>query len=184
MQIHGVSEQKPAKPLILINDKRYGVNGQEDRRMLLDIEPLIGNLSELYPAAEVKAVRFRDMEIPEQIRWIARAKVFITTQGSSAFLLVFLPAGATCIVVGSPSGNSTTWTSFYELDRWFPLTYVQFQRYEVDVNSIAEYEVKTVPGHWQPDNPAEARDWWLYNANVRLRLERLKVLLEPALQAK
>lgn len=151
--------------------------------MLLDIEPLVGNLSVLYPGADVKAVRFRDLNMKEQIQWAARAKVFITTQGSSSFGLVFLPEGATCVYVGSPLGNSTTWKSFYELDRWFPLTYVQFQRYEVAASDTADYEVKPMLHHWQPVNPAEAKEWWLYNANVRLQLGRLKAMLEPVLQA-
>jgi hypothetical protein len=183
LQVQGITEERPAKPLILLNDKRFGADNKVDRRMIIDIDGLVSNLSALYPAAEVKAVRFRDLTVTEQIRWTTRAKVFITTQGSSSFLMVFLPAGATCVMVGSPAGNSTKWVSFYELDRWFPLTYVQFERYQVLVNSTAEYDAKVLPGHWQPGDPAEAHDWWLYNAAVRLRLDRLAEMLNPVLHA-
>ncbi|WIA34965.1 hypothetical protein OEZ86_013246 [Tetradesmus obliquus] len=183
LQMHGIQQEHPPKPLIVLNDKRFGASNQTDRRMLLDIEPLVSNLSALYPQAEVRAVRFRDLNMTEQLRLVAHATVFITTQGSSAFRLVFLPEGATCVYVGSPkSADATKWVPFYELDRWFPLSYVQFQRYEVALNSTAEYDASPMPGHWAPGDPAEAREWWLYNAHVRLQLDRLKVMLDPALQ--
>jgi capsular polysaccharide biosynthesis protein len=151
--------------------------------MILDVEGLVANLSRLYPAAEVMAVRFRDLNMTEQVRWLSKAKVFITTQGSSGFRLVFLPAGATCIFIGSPSGNSTKWTPFHELNRWFPLADVQLVRYHIDGNSTADYEVKVMPGHWQPADPDQARDWWLHNANVRLRMDRLKTMLDTVFSA-
>uniref|UniRef100_A0A383WL63 Glycosyltransferase 61 catalytic domain-containing protein n=1 Tax=Tetradesmus obliquus TaxID=3088 RepID=A0A383WL63_TETOB len=184
MQIQGIQEeQQPSRQLILINDKRFGASNETDRRMLLDIEPLVEKLSALYPGFEVRAVRFRDLTWTEQLRWMSRAKVFVTTQGSSAFRFVFLPPGATCVVVGSPASNNTTYFKpFHELDRWFSLSYVQFLRYGMSVDSTAEYEVQRVPGHWQPDDAVEAHDWWMYNANVRVQAERLQAMLDPVLR--
>lgn len=113
---------------------------------------------------------------------MSQTSVFITTQGSSAFRWVWLPEGATCIVVGAPEGpEKTVWKSFHELDRWFPLSYVSFHRYHVDIDRTDDYVVHVVPGHWQPPDPAGARLWWLYNADVRVRMERLQAILSPIL---
>lgn len=122
LQVAGVLESPSvappqAKPLILLNDKRYGNTAKADRRMIMDIDRVAADLQELYPNAEVRAVRFRDLSWPDQLRLLSRASVFVTTQGSSAFRLVFLPKGATCIMVGSPDPKITEWKSFHELDR-------------------------------------------------------------------
>lgn len=105
------------KPLVLLNDKRFGPRSKADRRMIMDIDKVAADLQALYPNVEVRAVRFRDMSWPDQLQLLSRARVFVTTQGSSAFRLVFLPKGATCIVVGSPDPKGTEWKSFHELDR-------------------------------------------------------------------
>jgi hypothetical protein len=148
--------------------------------MMMDIEALAQNLTAQYPAG-VQAVRFRDMEWREQLRVLSQTKVFITTQGSSAFRLVFLPPGATCIMIGAPEPHNTSWKSFHELDRWFPLTYVQFLRYEIPMSAVDEYEVKVWPGWWQPVDAEGQKNWWLYNADVRLKKERLYPILESVL---
>lgn len=175
-----------SRPLILFNDKRYhtGIPKrlQSDRRMILDLDELVANLTIKYSKAEVVAVRFRDLPWPDQLRVISQARVFITTQGSSAFRWLWLPPGATCIVIGAPEGpQRTEWQSFHELDRWFPLSYVSFQRYTVDINKTDEYVVNVVPGHWQPNNPEAARHWWLYNADVRLRMQKIEPMLDHAM---
>jgi len=77
------------KPLILLNDKRFGLHSERDRRMILNIDEVAANLTAMYPDAEVKVIRFRDLALAQQIKWLARAKVFITTQASSSFGLVF-----------------------------------------------------------------------------------------------
>ncbi|WIA23517.1 hypothetical protein OEZ85_000254 [Tetradesmus obliquus] len=93
MQLHGVSEATPAaagtRPLVVLNDKRHGPTGQENRRMILDIDSVAANLSAAYPGCEVRAVRLRDLSWLKQLRLLSRTSVFITTQGSSAFRLVF-----------------------------------------------------------------------------------------------
>lgn len=151
--------------------------------MILNIDEVAANLTAMYPTAEVKVIRFRDLPLAEQIKWLARAKVLITTQASSSFGLVFLPKGATCIMVGAPQADKQTmWKSFYELDHWFPLTYVDIKRYEVPFSSKNdEYEVKVLPGWWQPKDRREAKNWWLYNANIKIRVDRLKDMLDVAL---
>jgi hypothetical protein len=131
----------------------------------------------------VRAVRLRDLPWPDVLRLLSRTAVFITTQGSSAFRLVFLPPGSTAVVVGGPDTRSSTWKNFHELDRWFPLSYVQFSRYEVHTQNEEEYEVKVVPGMWQPHciAPLSRRAWWLYNADVRIDRQRLQGLLNDVL---
>jgi hypothetical protein len=153
--------------------------------MILNIDEVAANLTAtMYPDVEVKVIRFRDLALAQQIKWLARARVLITTQASSSFGLVFLPPGVTCIMVGAPqASNKTMWKSFYELDHWFPLTYVNIKRYEIPFKSSAgEYEVKVLPDWWQPKDRREAKNWWLYNANVRLRVDCLKHILDPILQ--
>lgn len=169
------------QPLVLLNDKRSGPGGTPDRRMVKDVEALASNLSMLYPSANFTAVRFRDMPWAEQLHLLSRAKIFITTQGSSAFRLVFLPRGAVCVMVGAPEGNQTEWVSFHELDRWFPLSYIQFVRYTISIHNITEYTVQIMPGHWQPTDQKGRDNWWLYNADVRLDVQRLKMILDPIL---
>ncbi|WIA23251.1 hypothetical protein OEZ85_000022 [Tetradesmus obliquus] len=61
LKMHGIREEPPDKPLIVLNDKRFGASNKTDRRMLLDLEPLVSNLSVMYPQDEVTAVRFRDL---------------------------------------------------------------------------------------------------------------------------
>jgi hypothetical protein len=129
----------------------------------------------------VRAVRLRDLSWPDKLRLLSRTSVFITTQGSSAFRLVFLPRGSTTVVVGSPETGSPEWVNFHELDRWFPLSYVQFSRYEVNTQNKHEYEVEVVPGWWQPDNRRARRAWWRYNAHVRIDIWRLRGLLDSIL---
>jgi hypothetical protein len=132
---------------------------------------------------QVRAVRLRDLSWPEKLRLLSRTSVFITTQGSSAFRLVFLPRGSTAVIVGGPETASPEWVNFHELDRWFPLSYVQFSRYEVHTQNKDEYEVQVVPGWWQPEwyKPLARRAWWLYNANVRIDIQRLRGVLDSIL---
>eukprot|EP00775_Hariotina_reticulata_P004788 gene4788-5038_t len=121
------------RPLILLNDKRFGPQSEGDRRMILNIDEVAANLTALYPAAE--------------------------------------------------ADQQTMWKSFYELDHWFPLTYVDIKRYEIPFSSRSdEYEVKVLPGWWQPKDRREAKNWWLYNADVKIRVDRLKGMLNVALR--
>eukprot|EP00878_Enallax_costatus_P045570 GHUV01054984.1.p1 GENE.GHUV01054984.1~~GHUV01054984.1.p1 ORF type:complete len:485 (+),score=44.64 GHUV01054984.1:527-1981(+) len=189
MQVAGVVQDKPnSRPLILLNDKRYrDAPGssvlQDDRRMILDIEQLANDIRQAYPHTDVIPVRFRELAWPDQLRLLSTSTVFITTQGSSAFRLVFLPLGSSCIMVGSPElPGEQEWQSFHELDRWFPLNYVRLERYPIPYsNTSDEFVVWRKPGHWEPGGQEAARRWWLYNAHVRLHLARLKPMLDRAL---
>lgn len=186
-QVAGVlQEESGSRPLILLNDKRYYEPGkpelQDDRRMILHIEMLADEIRTAYPMADVISARFRDLEWPDQLRLLSAATVFITTQGSSAFRLVFLPADSTCIMVGSPElPGEQQWLSFHELDRWFPLSYVHFERYQISHENTTDYQIMVRPGHWQPPGEDAARRWWLYNAHVRLQMDRLAPMLDKAL---
>lgn len=196
MQVAGVLEGSyTSRPLVLLNDKRYHDSTaagssvttlKSDRRMILEIEHLADDIRAAYPTADVVAVRFRDLSWPDQLRLLSQAKVFITTQGSSAFRWVWLPPGSTCVVIGAPEAapglGHTEWKSFHELDRWFPLSYVDFQRYHVDASNTGEYDASVKPGHWQPKDPAAAKRWWLYNADVRVDFERLRPMIDQALR--
>lgn len=187
LQVAGVvGGSYTSRPLILLNDKRYHDSSsstlKSDRRMILDIEQLAEEIRAAYPTADVVAVRFRDLSWPDQLQMISQAKMFITTQGSSAFRWIWLPPGSTCIVIGAPEESGhTEWKSFHELDRWFPLSYVAFERYSVSADSTGDYVVSVKPGQWQPKDPAAAKRWWLYNADVRVQLEQLRPMIDQAL---
>lgn len=150
--------------------------------MILEIDKLAQDIAAAYPSAEVVVARFRDLPWPNQLKLLSQTSVFITTQGSSAFRWIWLPRGATTVVIGAPEGpEPTEWKSFHELDRWFPLSYVDFERYRIDSNNTADYVVSVKPGHWQPKDPKAAKLWWLYNADVRVRLDRLGPVIDQAL---
>lgn len=77
----------------------------------------------------------------------------------------------------------TQYTPFHELDAWFPLTYVRFIRYEIELQNINDYRVRHIDGLWQPDDPQERINWWLYNADVRLDMGKLIPMIDPVLQS-
>lgn len=194
-QVSGIIPEalKPIKPLIVLNDKRYTSHGQvmEDRRMILDIDALADSIQEAYPFANVMVVAFRDYTLTDQMRFLAGAKVFITTAGSSSHMLVFMPRGSTTIMLGGPEDDEAKaapwgpYTSFNELDRWLPLSYVDIQRYETNVRDKEWFEVKRNPDivatSWQPPNPQVNARWWQYNADIRVDMQRLRPMLDRAL---
>lgn len=182
------------RPLVVLNDKRYFSDGclLDDKRMILDIEQLAEQIQVAYPHADVLVVRLRDYSIPDQMRFMAAATVFITTPGSSSHMAVFMPYGSTAVIVGGPEDESTqnlppwvSYTSFNELDRWFPLTYVHFVRYATDIADTSSYVVKPdlnlVGARWQPYDSVERARWWNYNADVRVDMHRLEPTLDDAL---
>lgn len=70
LQLHGlpdISLSESSRPLILLNDKRHGSEGQPDRRMIMNIDEVTSRLSGIYRTAEVKAIRFRDLSMNEQV---------------------------------------------------------------------------------------------------------------------
>lgn len=177
------------RPLILLNDKRYHKGSEllSDKRLILDIDKLASEISAAYPDADVLVVKLRDMPMVEQIQIMSAVQVFITTAGSSSHMAVFMPKGSSVIYLGAPETEQekqTPWmsfTAFNELDRWFPLAYVEFLRYTTDINDTSSYLVRPIPGMWQPGD-AEGRDrWWRYNADVRVDVERLRPMLNQAL---
>lgn len=177
------------KPLIVLNDKRYhrGSRLSSDKRMLLDIEELAAKLSDAYPMADILAVKFRDMPLVEQLQMMAATTVFITTAGSSSHMAVFMRPGSSAVVVGGledQQSQKTPWirfTPFDELDRWFPLTYVQFQRYAIDMNDTEHYTIVKHENAWEPDGAEERDRWWRYNANIRVDMKKLRPMLDQAL---
>lgn len=177
------------RTLVVLNDKRYhkGANLTTDKRSILHIEELAADIIAAYPQADVLVAKFRDMQMVEQLQIMSVAQVFITTAGSSSHLAVFMPRGSHAILLGGPETEKDkeapwgSYTSFNELDRWFPLTYVQFQRYATDINDTASYSVQVVPGEWEPPGEAGRNRWRLYNANLRVDMHRLRPMLDQAL---
>jgi hypothetical protein len=155
--------------------------------MILDIDNLAVEVGAAYPAADVLVVKFRDMPMVEQLQIMSIAQVFITTAGSSSHLAVLMPRGSHVIYLGGPeteAEKASPWgqyTSFNELDRWFPLTYVQFHRYVVEFNDKNSYTTDTPPGIWQPPDAVLRERWRLYNANIRVDMVRLRLMLDQAL---
>ncbi|KAF8056745.1 POMGNT2 [Scenedesmus sp. PABB004] len=186
LELAGVVEDNSAhhtrpRDLVLLNDKRHG--SEADRRMIMDIEQVAANLSAALPSAEVAAVRIRDLAWPDQLRVLTRTSVFITTQGSSAFRLIFLPRGAVCVMVGAPAEPGSEWESFHELDKWFPLSWVEFVKYEVPLNATWAYEPSPLSCTWVNNTNTRDRGWCLYNANIRLNASRLHGIVAPFVRA-
>lgn len=177
------------RPLILLNDKRYRHGGQLkiDKRMILDIDGLAVDIATAYPQTDVVVARFRDMPMVEQLQIMSVAQVFITTAGSSSHLAVFMPRGSHVIYLGGPETEQEkqnpwgAYTSFNELDRWFPITYVQFQRYVTDIKHNMSYTLDLPPDAWQPGDPPLRERWQRYNANLRVDMGRLRPMLDKAL---
>lgn len=175
------------KPLIVLNDKTYTKDGKAmvDKRSILDLPQLSAAISAAYPFADVLVVRFRDLPLVEQLQVMTATSVFITTAGSSSHLAAFMSRGSSVVMLGGPeteAAKTTPWsrfTPFDELDRWFPLTYVQFFRYAVDKNDTAHYTITKPEGAWEPGGAASEQ--WYYNANIRVDMERLRPMLDQAL---
>eukprot|EP00878_Enallax_costatus_P041671 GHUV01048513.1.p1 GENE.GHUV01048513.1~~GHUV01048513.1.p1 ORF type:complete len:150 (+),score=8.38 GHUV01048513.1:562-1011(+) len=147
--------------------------------MILDIENLVASIQSEYTTADVVAARFRDLSWPDQLRLLSQASVFITTQGSSAFRWVWLRPGATVIVLGAPNAfTPNEWKNFHELDKWFPLHYIRFEKYLVDINKTGDYKAQAE--EWQKGDRGQ-QEWWLYNSDVRVQMDRLRPLLDKAL---
>lgn len=55
LQLNGIDEQaySEERPLVLLNDKRFGADAQPDRRSIVDVDGVAANLSAAYPFAEV-----------------------------------------------------------------------------------------------------------------------------------
>jgi hypothetical protein len=177
------------RALVVLNDKRYHKNGNltTDKRSISHIEDLAADIIAAYPQADVVVVKFRDMPMVEQLQIMSATQVFISTAGSSSHLAVFMPRGSHVILLGGPETQKereepwAVFTSFNELDRWFPLTYVQFQRYETDIKEKKSYAIEVVPGEWEPPGD-ELRDRWRrYNANLRVDMRRLRPMMDQAL---
>jgi hypothetical protein len=176
------------RPVVVLNDKRYHQGGKllKDKRIILDIEHLAARITDAYPQADVMVVRLRDMPMVEQLLIMSAAQVYITTAGSSSHLAVFMPRGSHVILLGGPEtakDKEIPWgqyTSFNELDRWFPLTYVQFHRYVTNINDTSSYTIEPMPGAWQPREHLRSR-WHRYNANIRVQMHRLQPMLDQAL---
>jgi hypothetical protein len=195
LQCLQVSDIYPAaltrkRPLIVLNDKRYykGPELMTDKRLILDIDKLASDISAAYPDADVLVVKFRDMPMVEQIQIMSAVQVFITTAGSSSHMAVFMPKGSSVIYLGAPQTEEEklqpwmSYTAFNELDRWFPLSYVHFQRYATEMNDTSSYKIEKLPqGTWQPGNAKDRDRWMRYNSNICVDMERLRPMLDQAL---
>lgn len=190
LQVSGIlsSTFTHQRPLIILNDKTFhtGHTFHTDKRLILEVEALAADLRAAYPDADVLAVRFRDLPMIEQIQVMSGAQVFITTAGSSSHMAVFMRGGHV-ILLGGPEDDDakdkpwTTYSPFDELDRWFPLTYVQFLRYSTDIADTQSYTMEQPPGVWQPP-PGVLRDRWnRYNANIRVNMTKLLPMLDAVL---
>jgi hypothetical protein len=189
-----VSDIMPAalarkRPLVVISDKRYHRNGKltTDKRIILNVEDLAADIAAAHPDVDVVIAKFRDMPWVEQLQVMSVAQVYITTAGSSSHMAVFMPRGGQVILLGCPepeNDQDVAWgkyTAFTELDRWFPLTYVQFQRYTTDIKDNSSYAIQPLQGRWEPEDPVLRARWRLYNANLHVDFRRLQPMLDQAL---
>eukprot|EP00667_Euglena_gracilis_P010088 EG_transcript_10261 len=162
--------------VIAVNDK-----AATDRRRIQNVEAVVASLRNATNCT-VLSVSFEDLSPRQQLEVMGRTTVFITTQGSSAFRLVFLPVGAHTIMIGSlpiPGSVSAT-TPFFELSRHFTLNHVVFLRYLV----LDPKEVERLPVLTKKKGGPDFKrlnEWRQYNAHVVVDPARLRRLVAQAL---
>lgn len=127
-------------------------------------------------------VAFMSLSWPAQLELLGRTAVFITTEGSSSFRYVFLPPGASSIILSHPDVFTPgaeprgEFAAFHEIDKYFPLTYVRFLKYRVDMAHRDEYVSSPTFENGKP----QAEKYQLYNAHVIAKVERLKPMVQEA----
>jgi hypothetical protein len=115
-----------------------------------------------------------------QLQLMASSTVFVTTEGSSSFRYLFLPTGASAIVVAHPdniTAGATTLAAeypFHEMDKFFSVSYIHFLKYRVDIRDTDEYEVFVKEGL-----PYVYR---LYNSHIIVKVDVIERMVRTAVQ--
>lgn len=139
------------------------INKQKDRRKIKNLDDVVLLLSNI-SHVKVKAVDFTILPVEEQFRSLQETQIFITTQGSSATRLAFLPDHSRVIVIGSGKdqwidiSNSINYTPFHEIPRYFPLQYVRLIKYPVPLLTRTD----------------DLSHWDIYNKDVVVDASRLR----------
>jgi hypothetical protein len=91
----------PAPLLAIPRILLLGRTAKESRRFLNVPEAILG-LRSRFPGVRVEYAEMMDMTPEEQMHTLATTSVLITTVGSASFRLIYLPDGATTILMGAP----------------------------------------------------------------------------------
>jgi hypothetical protein len=151
----------------------------------------------------VAAVKFTALSWRRQLDVLASTTIFVTTEGSSGFRYVFLPAGASAIVLGHPDNTTAgavplgTIEEFHEIDKYFPISYVNFIKYWVDVKDKDEYEeYEKVIGldhlleprfdsnkfHSAQEGETTEYKYKLYHAHIIVKMEKIERMVRSAIR--
>jgi hypothetical protein len=167
--------RKAGKKIIIINSKGTDTahnKGQADRRRILNAEALAKHLRSVFPKFSVRLVNFQKHSVSQQVQLMSSARIFVTTQGSSAHRLVFMPDDSIVTVIGSWTFGKTycdqgTWPPFHELRRYFSISNIRFIGYPLSKNDKVVIISRTAP--FIHDHCIQRR-WDVYNADVEVHL--------------
>eukprot|EP00892_Ulva_mutabilis_P006234 jgi/Ulvmu1/3983/UM183_0002.1 len=140
---HGLQVMSVAdlEPFVLFLDGRNG-----EKRHLHNADNLILKLQRRFPGVRMERVVMSILPLQEQLEYLSQATVVVSNIGSRSFRLIYLPNGATAILVGPPefelelpaAVEGQRWTEtrvpmpFQEADScWAFLGYVQMLQYHV-----------------------------------------------------
>eukprot|EP00892_Ulva_mutabilis_P002582 jgi/Ulvmu1/12324/UM089_0008.1 len=85
------------EPFVLFLDGRNG-----EKRHLTNAEALIPKLKQRFPGVRMEHVVSSAQPLEEQLDYLSKATVVVSNIGSRSFRLIYLPNGATTILVGPP----------------------------------------------------------------------------------
>lgn len=94
---HVPAPQLPGPPRVVV----LGRSEKESRRFI-DAAATVAALRSAFPDAQVEYVELMEASPEEQVQLLARTSVLVTTVGSASFRLLFLPDGASVVLVGAP----------------------------------------------------------------------------------
>eukprot|EP00892_Ulva_mutabilis_P006239 jgi/Ulvmu1/3988/UM183_0007.1 len=117
-----------------------------DKRHLTNADDLIPKLQQKFPGVRMEHVQISDYPLEKQLDYLSKATVVVTNIGSRSFRLIYLPNGASVILVGPPEyaiklpprKQGSPWTvetiemPFQEIvSCWAYIGYVQMLQYHV-----------------------------------------------------
>eukprot|EP00892_Ulva_mutabilis_P006238 jgi/Ulvmu1/3987/UM183_0006.1 len=96
---HGLKVPSVAdlKPFVIFLDGKYG-----EKRHLTNAVELIPKLQAEFPGVRMEHIRISRYPLDKQLAYLSKATVVITNIGSRSFRLIYLPNGASVILVGPP----------------------------------------------------------------------------------
>jgi hypothetical protein len=158
-------------PLIIVNWR------PDTRRMIINRDEVAAAINASFPDCRIIYSDMTKLLYREQLQVLQHASVMVSTQGSHSFRFMLLPSGARIVLVGNPAlharDNNWKFTPFFELPRFFSVTYVKFIKYVVSVDQKDEYRIPAL-GRRLPH-------WDAWNSDILVNVTKLVMLMRQAL---